>query len=425
MKRKAFSILFALVLVLSFSLIPAAPVMAATINVPGDHSTIQAAINAAGSGDTISVAAGTYDEVGQIVIDKGLTIVGEDRATTIIKPTGNTGSSGDARGWFLVSSGIDFHLSNVTLDGDGYLIYQAIRHKGSGSIENVDFKEIRYNESGPTYAGVAVAAFGTGPVDISNCTFSGIGRVGVLYFALGGVSTFSGNVYSGKSDGDWLDYALDISAGAVVNVIGNTISDCRGVASVDGSASAGILVTTYYGAGTQATITGNDIYDNTDGIAVGYDGSDTSTVVAHNNNIVGNTSHGIDTTASSVDATNNWWGDCSGPGGVGPGSGDSVSANVDYDPWLGQQLCALKIDIAALDNDDFTKPKAADDQRQALLDKIDAVCDQYGDGAYRGSENKLERDVMKKLEKWIVSTSNGPLIDKVDAEIAILQGFLP
>jgi len=36
----------------------------ATITVPGDHSTVQAAINAANPGDTILVGPGTY--VGQI-----------------------------------------------------------------------------------------------------------------------------------------------------------------------------------------------------------------------------------------------------------------------------------------------------------------------------------------------------------------------
>jgi len=41
---------------------------------PFEFSTIQAAINAASAGDTINVAAGTYEE--QITIDKSLSIVG-------------------------------------------------------------------------------------------------------------------------------------------------------------------------------------------------------------------------------------------------------------------------------------------------------------------------------------------------------------
>jgi hypothetical protein len=35
-----------------------------------------------------------------------------------------------------------------------------------------------------------------------------------------------------------------------------------------------------------------------------------------------------------VDGTCNWWGDPSGPGPVGPGTGAMVSAKVDYAPWL-------------------------------------------------------------------------------------------
>ena len=38
---------------------------------------------------------------------------------------------------------------------------------------------------------------------------------------------------------------------------------------------------------------------------------------------------------SPVDATNNWWGDASGPSGKGFGTGDAVSDYVDYSPWTG------------------------------------------------------------------------------------------
>ena len=84
MKRKVFSILFALVLALSLVLVPAAPAAAATINVPGDYSTIQAAIDAASAGDTIIVAAGTY--VG-FTVNKDVTLLG---ARHDVDPDGST-----------------------------------------------------------------------------------------------------------------------------------------------------------------------------------------------------------------------------------------------------------------------------------------------------------------------------------------------
>jgi hypothetical protein len=42
----------------------------------------------------------------------------------------------------------------------------------------------------------------------------------------------------------------------------------------------------------------------------------------------------------TVDALYNWWGANSGPGGVGPGAGGAVSANVNYDSWTGKTTTA-------------------------------------------------------------------------------------
>jgi PKD repeat protein len=53
------------------------------------------------------------------------------------------------------------------------------------------------------------------------------------------------------------------------------------------------------------------------------------------NDIFDNDEYGVyNESGYMVDATGNWWGDASGPSGRGPGSGDAVSEDVDYEPWL-------------------------------------------------------------------------------------------
>ena len=73
-------------------------------------------------------------------------LIGDGMGVTTITPTASTATSGDARGWWLVDSGFELNLSHVTLDGSGYLIWQAIRHKGTGLIDHVRFN------AGPFYA---------------------------------------------------------------------------------------------------------------------------------------------------------------------------------------------------------------------------------------------------------------------------------
>jgi len=106
-----------------------------------------------------------------------------------------------------------------------------------------------------------------------------------------------------------------------------------------------------FGPGTSATITGNTISGSNIGIVVGYKRSngltyadlvDSSEVVAHYNNLAGN-DWGLKSIVPPVDATLNWWGDATGPthtDNIG-GTGDSVSDNVDYNPWCINSECTL------------------------------------------------------------------------------------
>lgn len=72
---------FLLALVLAIGWILPSEGIAATRRVPQDHPTIQQAIDAAQSGDTIQVAAGTYNEV--LTLKSGITLEGDHRNSVV------------------------------------------------------------------------------------------------------------------------------------------------------------------------------------------------------------------------------------------------------------------------------------------------------------------------------------------------------
>ncbi|MFA6077732.1 MAG: peptidoglycan-binding protein [Candidatus Paceibacterota bacterium] len=313
------------------------------------YTSIQDAVTAAVSGDTINVAPGTY-AVGQIVIDKNLTMTGDVSSKPVLQPSGNFTVNNAGGSWILVQPGISFNLSNVVMDGNTAFTRYALRSHGNTTVNNVDFQKIwgSTNGIGSPYAGIAISSFGgaiagagsagfdthgglgglASTLTVTNSTFANIGRIGVLVKGTGSTATITGNTYTGKGDGDFLDYAFEFGAGGSGTVSGNTISGNRGVA-IGPSTSAGILVTEYYGSGTNATITGNTFSNNSVGLHVGYLDTDASVVTAHENNFSGE-SVGVesDATTVTVNAENNWWGTASS-------TEIAVKAPglVDFDPW--------------------------------------------------------------------------------------------
>ncbi len=314
-------------------------------------TTIQEGIAAVSNGGTVHVAAGTYVESGQIVLNKNVTIIGEDKVTTIIKPAADTGASGDTRAFILVNSGVTFNLSNVTIDGLGRLVNIGILSHGPGTIENNILMNIGYNPSGPDYAGRGIAFYDAN-MTIRNNLLQNIGRIGIYMYGTGvSAAVIDGNIYQGKGVGNWLDYGIEIEGGAVAEVMNNTISDCKGIASVDGSSSAGLLITTYFSGGATANIHDNTFSNNSVGIAVGYGSTDTSTVTAEDNKFLGN-DYGISSTNPTVDADRNYWGTV-----FKSGIQTQISGAVLFEPyWLDEPMTILSGTLVTpvFVDDDFT-----------------------------------------------------------------------
>ena len=137
--------------------------------------------------------------------------------------------------------------------------------------------------------------------------------------------------------------ALEVNNAALTNVKNNTINGVKkGVYTwLEGQAiqfwNIGVLDV----QGNTITNNAQGIYIYSGGVGGPYCGTPGCPVPGgfiSLNDIVGNTDYGLKVEAAAaggpLNAECNWWGDASGPSGQGPGTGDGVSANVDYYPWL-------------------------------------------------------------------------------------------
>ena len=84
----------------AIALLGSQPAQAATLTVcadgSADHTTIQAAVDAAASGDTIDICAGVHTEAGIAIINKdNLTIQGQGQETTIVQAAASVGAATD------------------------------------------------------------------------------------------------------------------------------------------------------------------------------------------------------------------------------------------------------------------------------------------------------------------------------------------
>ncbi len=296
MSKKLFGKFFIILLVvgLLFAVAPTGQAQAATICVnpggtDGCFASIQAAINAAGTGDTITVAAGSYNE--NVVIDEQVTLTGAGRdVTTVtavitIEPVFRVIADGVTISGFTLT-GASGHQDEPFQDGDG------INLDGADNCVVTDNAFIA-NRQGAYVTG-SNNAFQR---NIISNNFSN----GVILIDDEDEPTHLGdnNTFDGNTIADNIKYGLSISS-SNNTVINNTIT---------GNDGCGVAL---FGGTSGNTINFNAISGNT-----GFGG--VYSIASYTN-----------------DATKNWWGTATGPiHSTNPGATGNKVYNVDYSPWLG------------------------------------------------------------------------------------------
>jgi len=414
--KKIFSILFALVLVMSLGLASTAPVLADVIDVPGDYPTIQQAIDAASDGDTIMVAAGLYEE--NVEIDKSLTLKGAQAgvdarnrsgAETIIEPDEGTG------------------IRIITADDrvviiDGLTVQNAEHGIATPEPEmaaDITVKNVRVlnpSEFGisPTftltttveycYVEGAIQAINAGalvPFDPTVATFR---NNEIVDSQFGFTGYFKDSLIEGNLVRDFATEGTGISGSFLrTEIRNNTVTGY-----VDG---AGMSFEEHYGRelSENVNVEGNTFTGNDLGIYV-FDTQTTLTGITINfNNIAGNSRYGVwNEGGETLDATKNWWGAASGPGG-----GDDVSTKVRYSPWLAAEV--------------GTEPMTwGVDRTSSIQDTIDTV-DPGDTIIVKAGEYEEELNIDKSLTLQSaygveVTTITGSVSIELDAEIVFLGG---
>jgi nitrous oxidase accessory protein NosD len=315
----------------------------------GKKGSIQEGVNAASTGWTVNVAAGTYN--GPVLIDKALSLLGPNAGVDpctasrnaeavitgtdpngVLKVAANdviidgvkvvpvgTGASG-TYGILIQNTQTNLTVRNVFIDGaasdrDGINLW-----KGTGA-------HLHHNKIVN-----AVYGIGGGSDDASNPTSAIIEdncientRLGITGYHDG--STVRRNVVK--------DFTSSGPAAGISGQLLNTTVTENAVSNYPNGAGIALTAFPPRPHSQNVAIISNTLAGCNAGIY--FDASATLIdVEAHLNNISGNVSYGVFNEGSAVfNATCNWWGFATGPTHASNpgGTGDVVSNNVTFTPW--------------------------------------------------------------------------------------------
>ncbi len=287
--KRIISVRIAVVFVLAVS----AMSQGASINVPADYDTIQKAINAAGANDTINVSPGNYNE--NLTINKAnLIFIG---ANAGIPGSSERSDESNIIGYVkIVSNGISLNGFKIT---DGAYV-PAGEKAGVYIVGGTSGHTIQCNLF--TRTGAA-----PGGPDQFRGIINEFGGVSSLQVKLNKFSGWHTGVYLQNADAQVTNNVF------VANFVGM---------SIDGS----IAVTVAYNS---------FINNGLEGLGVGVPAI-TSLTLEHNC-FSGNLTAVANYQSIEINAEHNSWASANGPYNPASnpnGTGDAVSDNVDYNPWL-------------------------------------------------------------------------------------------
>jgi len=310
--KKTISILLGVVLVLGLGLAVPASMVAEDriIHVPGDHPTIQGAIDAARDGDTIEVASGEYGAF-SVIGKNDISIVGAAGATvrTANLVSIDRGPIGIALSMAVVKDSRNINIQGIHFDGAALAKEEVVAGiayvDSTGRIANLTVENTIGMELG---VGVAIIGHaGTSVVNLLSVTARN-SMAGVIIWDA--EANLDGCSITGMRPGGGFGI-LPAGVGIVVGIPGDA---WRGPSTV--------------------RVRGCSISENKD---IGVYVCDGSAVEARFNMIYGNAALGVlNDGGQTVDALYNWWGSPAGPlhtSNVAGFRNNPVSDNVDFKPW--------------------------------------------------------------------------------------------
>jgi hypothetical protein len=310
-----------------------------------NSTTIQGAINMASNGDTIQVAAGTYPE--SVNVNKTLTLLGAQANNDARTRSGAPATESVVNG----ANPFAFNANNIVLNGftvqgstNTGLVAGIWTNPSTGQGHKILNNIVQNNVFGLYLNGANnVVQFNL----FRNNNTTGASNGNGIYSDLGLSNTLiDNNAFSNNTNAAAVITStptgptstnLTISNNTADNsfALGKTTSSTITRNTVTNSPGSGISL---FGGDVGITITCNTLQNGSIGINVSdpFGFGPNANVVAHQNNIVGNSIAGLQVVPGShtgtLDATRNWWGSASGP--IPTGTGNAVVGDASYIPFL-------------------------------------------------------------------------------------------